>query len=68
MFKELCTIFLTTLVATLPLASAADTTIILQNGLDDYTGCEDSYVYTVYGMGTENFGDLEELKVHRESC
>jgi len=47
---------------------AADTTVVLQNGLDGYTGCKDSYVYISYGIGTVNFGGSEELKVHRESC
>ncbi len=57
---------LSILIVTFQIAAMGDTTVVLQNGLGDYDGCEDSYVYVSYGVGTENYGDLDELKVHRE--
>lgn len=68
MGKALQFFFFSVLFIGLRTAAAGDTTVIFQNDLEGYTGCEDSYVYTTYGLGTENFGELEELKVHRESC
>ena len=68
MLKTLQFSSLAILVFTLQVAAAGDTTVILQNGLGDYDGCKDSYVYVTYGVGTENYGDLDELKVHRETC
>lgn len=68
MCKALQFFSLSALFVGLQIASAEDTTVVFQNGLDGYTGCEDSYVYVTYAAGTANFGDSEELKVHRESC
>lgn len=52
----------------------AENTLVLQNGLNDYTGCSDSYIgtsdYTVspdYVPGS-NFENSVELRVHKESC
>lgn len=45
---------------------AGDTTIILQNGLNGYTGCEDATVYNDYydtSVAHVNFGGSETLKV-----
>lgn len=54
---------------------ANDTTVTLQNGVGDYTGCIDSYIGTnTYGaskpdfINSANYGNETELKVHRESC
>jgi len=55
------------------LSSFADE-ITLQNGVDGYNGCEDSYIGTndwgtISSMAPgSNFGSQSELKVHRESC
>ncbi len=68
MCKAFRLLSLSVLFVGLQIAAAGDTTVVFQNDLYGYTGCEDSYVYTTYGLGTENFGELEELKVHRESC
>ncbi len=66
MFKTLQFLSTSILVLALQIAAAGDTTVILQNGLGNYDGCQDSYVYTSYGVGVENYGGLDELKVHRE--
>lgn len=45
---------------------AGDTTIILQNGLHGYTGCEDATLYNDYYDSTVadvNFGDSKDLKI-----
>lgn len=68
MIKALQFFSLSALFIGLQIAAAKDTTVVLQNTTDGYDGCEDSYVYVTYGIGTENYGDPEELKVHRESC
>ncbi len=49
-------------------------TKVLQNGLEGYSGCEDSYITTTnWGSMTSwqktlNHGRKTELKAHRESC
>ncbi len=68
MIKTLKLLTLIVFFLTLHTVTAADTTVIMQNGLDSYEGCTDSYVYVNYAVGTENYGDLDSLKVHRESC
>jgi hypothetical protein len=50
---------------------AKDTTIILQNGLNGYFGCIDSYVYrTNYAPDSAmlNYGNAPEILIHREAC
>jgi len=56
------------------IAGADGSTIILQNGLNEYTGCEDTYIGTSNYTISENFvpgsnhHDEPELLVHKESC
>ncbi len=53
---------------------ADENTLVLQNGLNDYTGCSDSYIgtsnYTVSPsyVPSSNFENNVELRVHKESC
>ena len=67
MIKALRFFSLSALFIGLQIAAAKDTTVVLQNTTNGYDGCKDSYVYTTYGIGTENYGDSVELKVHKES-
>ncbi len=67
MIKVLQFLSLSVFFIVLQIAAAKDTTVVLQNNPDGYNGCEDSYIYTTYGSGSENYGDSVELKVHKES-
>ncbi len=45
---------------------AKDTTVILQNGLNDYSGCSDTYIYDGYynnDLDSTNFGNNKDLVV-----
>ena len=46
-------------------ASAEDVTVVLQNGLEGYTGCEDAYIADWLN---ENTGDDDTLFGEFEQC
>ncbi len=67
------TFFVTLLVNIFVFVTIADE-ITLQQGLDNYDGCEDSYItktnYSSFKdwLSSVNSGSQPELKVHYESC
>jgi hypothetical protein len=46
-------------------ASAEDVTVVLQNGLEGYTGCEDAYVAD---WMSQNTGNDDTLYAEFEQC
>ncbi len=46
--------------------SARDTTVVLQNGLNEYTGCVDTYLFDGYfdnSLDSNNYKDQKDLIV-----
>lgn len=60
MFKYLLILSLFT-----PFFAAAQTTVKLQNGLNGYTGCEDSYLLFMQGI---LFAEEENIDVYYDSA
>ncbi len=50
------------------LIQAAENTITLQQGLNGYRGCTDTYVTSVIPDDDKSFGSSEELQIHYLSC
>ncbi len=54
------------LIGSLIVPCSAQNTLVLQNGLDNYTGCTDSYVSYHYSNSivlTTNYGDCDTMEM-----
>ena len=50
------------------LIQAAENPVILQQGLNGYLGCTDTYVNNEIPYDDTSFGSSEELQIHYLSC